>query len=193
MAFRQSLSVVRQNRASTFGGAWQYRFMRLPYPQQEARCSMRIIAAITIAVLLSGCGGGLGNKSSIDRQARALNADLQADAERTARNIQVSGQTFRVAVVAGGSYRTVATDTTFSNFVLKKSEMPYALVNAVEPVQTGYRASDVEAAARGASGCRATFDAGVLAFVGGGVSSSDLSALSARIPNFKGWRTDLEC
>lgn len=153
---------------------------------------MRYMSLLAVLLVTLGCGGH-GNKSSIDRQARALNAELQAEATQNARIVEINGQAFRVAVVEGGSYRTVATDTSFSEFVLQRSSEPYALVNTSGPVGQGYQADDVEAAARAVSGCTATFDAGVLAFLAGDLANADLAALANQISDFKGWRTDLAC
>ena len=79
---------------------------------------MRFISLISVLAILAACGGGMGNKSSIDRQARAQNAALQSEAQSSAQIVQVAGQPFRVAIVSG-SFTTVATDDTLTNFALR--------------------------------------------------------------------------
>jgi hypothetical protein len=138
-------------------------------------------------------GTEVGSKRTIDRRARQLNNELRAEAKKNTRIVQVGSHAFQTTVVAGGSYTTAATDTTFKNFVLMRKTAPYALVESAGQASTPYTAADVEAAVRQVSSCNAKFNAGVLAFVGSGLTSSNLANLSSKVRDFKGWRVDLEC
>lgn len=149
---------------------------------------MRLIFVSAILFGLAACGGGLGNKGAIDREARGLNSELRSNA--AVKDVQIQGRAFRVAIVEG-YYKTLATDSTLQEFVLRREDTPYALVT---PGDGGsYRASDLEVAARSASGCSGSFNGGVLAFLSGDLRASDLSELESKVSNFRGWRVDLAC
>lgn len=161
---------------------------------------MKIPTLLTLAFILGGCsyntGSSRSNSSkSINQQASALNIDLQKTALKNARKTQVNGLTFQVAVIKEGSYTRVATDYSAENFVLKKNDMPYALVQLISPISGSYTGRDVEMAATRMTGCQATFSSGVLGLIGGfSPTTSNLNDIPKKaISNFKGWRTDLSC
>ena len=115
-----------------------------------------------IAFGLSACGG---SSTPQDRQARAQNTELW----QTRQAVSVAGKPFSVAVSADKSYALVA------------------------PAGSGYAYSelDVEAAARGASNCKADMAAGVLAFLGGYSDTADLRVIQSKSSNWRFWRADL--
>ncbi len=127
------------------------------------------IAVIAALATLAACGNSAENRQL--KETRAKNLALQAEAEKTAKTVQVAGSTFRVAVITSESY---------------------ALVKRTAGTGS-YTVPAVEAAARLGSGCNAEFEGGILEFLTGDLNSTDLEALSARISKFNGWRTNLSC
>lgn len=128
-----------------------------------------LLAGFAGIAMLAACGPSL---SSDQKAQREYNQARTAAAMKTATTHEVNGKSFRVAVI---------------------EDRTYALVDLVsKPVP--YTAVDVEAAAKAATGCKAEFSAGVLAFVGGDPRTADLTELRKKISGtFNGWRVDLTC
>lgn len=121
------------------------------------------------SIALSACGPQL---SPEQRAQRAANLAQTEAALAEAQTVTVNGKTFRVATV---------------------TERNQALVDLVgDP--TPYFAADVEAASRVATGCNGKFDPGVLAFLGGDMTTVDLGELRTKVSgNFSGWSVRLAC
>ncbi|WP_339695981.1 hypothetical protein [Celeribacter baekdonensis] len=157
----------------------------------------RFVTLVMTALFLSGCYTNPGDAAK-KRYARTQNATLQNAAFQNARQVQVDGLTFNVAVV-DGSYSAGLTQINgrlgdYETAVAFR-EGTYGLVELVTPTTASYGASQVEAAARRATGCQAKFSMGVLAFVGGGdAATMDLQALSKKVDSkLRGWRVELSC
>lgn len=72
-------------------------------------------------------------------------------------------------------------------------ERNQALVELVG-TSTPYFVTDVEAASRAATGCNGTFNAGILALVGGNIATADLNDLRTKVSGrFNGWAVSLAC
>ena len=125
---------------------------------------------VACTVLLSACGGP--SLSPDQKAQRAINIAKTDAALKTAQSVMIAGKTFRVATIADRSYALVE---------LQGTAVPYTV-------------ADVEQAGARATGCNATFSAGVLAFVGGDIRTADLNGLRSKIRGrFNGWRVDLNC
>lgn len=153
---------------------------------------MRVISFFAVsALLLAGCA--TTNHGAVNSQASAMNQKLYAEAAQSARSVEIGGQTYRVTLFMEGNYIAAVTDTSFEEFVLKKNGQPFAIVMPTDSAVKPYRAADIEAAARRVSGCSASFDGGVLEFIGTNLEAADLAGLSTKISDFKGWRANLSC
>ncbi|WP_133057658.1 hypothetical protein [Falsiruegeria litorea] len=122
-----------------------------------------------------------------------MNTELRKEARQQAKEVQVGGTRFRVGVIDDGFYSTVATSAAASNFVLKRRNEATAVIDVIGQGPNGYTVADVEAAARQVSGCKASFNAGVLTLLGGFEPSTDLSTIAAKASKFNGWSTSLAC
>lgn len=154
---------------------------------------MKYITLAAIAcIAISGCQSAKLN--SINRDARAQNATLQAEALKSAKHIQVGTNLFRVSTITG-SYTAVVESVTDFNSPQRLGYSPgaYALVKRITPQTGRYTAQDVERAAQQATGCNAKINGGVLAFLGN-VNSMDLNEIDSKVKTpVKGWRADLTC
>jgi len=162
---------------------------------------MRSISiALAVSLALSACSSGSSSSNADQKEARAKNAALRAEGAKTAQQVQVNGLTFSVYKV-NGSYSDKVVLPGQENVPLaqKKTgvafiDREWAAVTLVNPASAPYTVAQVETAARQATGCRAEFAAGVLAFVGGFGTATDLQTLDAkRSGRDKSWRTDLTC
>ena len=147
---------------------------------------------VLVLLTLAACGDP---RSAANREASALNSQLRKEAEKEAAQVSVSGKVFEVAVISGGAYQRVATDSSGSDYALRRDGRPYALVKRLSPAGAPYTGADIQAAAAQASGCQARFQGGILSAVGGfSGTSTDLGALESKISSgFNGWRADLTC
>lgn len=157
----------------------------------------KFVALAITAILVSGCYTNPGDAAK-KRYARAQNATLQNAAFQNARQTQVDGLTFNVAVV-DGSYSAGLTQINgrpgdFETSVIFR-EGKYSLVELVAPKSASYSAAQVETAARRVTGCQAKFSMGVLAFIGGAnAATTDLQALGKKVDSkVRGWRVELSC
>lgn len=132
---------------------------------------MRFTVPLLIAAtFLSACGGP--QLSSEQRAQRATNIANTDAALATARTVSVNGKTFRVA------------------HVTQRNQALVELVGASTP----YFVADVEAASRAATGCNGTFNAGILALVGGNIATANLADLRTKVSGrFDGWAVSLAC
>lgn len=132
---------------------------------------MRFLATVVACtVLLSACGGpSLSPEQKAQRAANIAKIDA---ALKTAQNVEIAGKIFRVATINDKSYALVE---------LQGATAPYTV-------------ADVERAGARATGCRATFAAGILAYMSGDIRTVDLNDLRSKIRGrFNGWRVDLQC
>jgi len=133
---------------------------------------MRIAGPLLIATALVSACGGPPRGTPEQRAQRAINIAHTDAALAKAKTVTVNGKAFRVA------------------HVVERNQALVELVSAPAP----YVAADVEAASRAGTGCNGTFDAGVLAFVGGDIRTADLAALRSKISGrFNGWSVRLSC
>ncbi len=132
---------------------------------------MRFILPLLISgIILSACGGP--QLSPEQRARRAANIAQTDAALSTAKTVAVNGKSFRVAHV---------------------TERNQALVEFIG-TSTPYFVSDVEAASHAATGCKGTFDPGILAFLSGNIATADLAELRTKIASrFDGWSVSLAC
>ncbi|MEQ6203924.1 hypothetical protein ABMC88_12785 [Sulfitobacter sp. HNIBRBA2951] len=129
-----------------------------------------ILSSLVCALALSACGGP--SQTPEQRAQSAANKAATAQAVKNAKTASVNGKAFRVA---------------------ERRDKGYALVE-LQGSAAPYTALEVERAAASATGCGATFEPGILAFVGGDVRKADLGALRKKVSgNFNGWRVNLKC
>lgn len=132
----------------------------------------RPLIATALILALAACTNpysGMTPEEAAAKKARIAKADA---AVANASNVQVGGKTFSVAPA---------------------DDRSFAFVDLVGPAGP-YTAPEVEAAARASTGCKATFNAGVLALIGGDVRKADLGALRQKISGkFNGWGVTLAC
>lgn len=169
---------------------------------------MRLILSLSLTFFaVTGCVSSTGDSSSVAKKApekiytsrksarkqiKDLNLGLTDAALKNGKSVQVSGRTFKVGLIQNGAYKTVPVDDSGKRFKLEQSGTPYAIVTLIEPAGASYTGRDIATAGKLASGCNATFGAGVLAVLSGfSTNSTDLSTIPAPVRN--GWRANLEC
>ncbi len=132
---------------------------------------MKTIVSLSLAALLvTACSNA--PQTEEQREQRAENIARSDAALRSAQTVQISGLSFRVAVI---------------------DDRSYALVDQVGTDEP-YTAAQIKAAATAVSGCEATFMPGILGMLGGDIMTADLNELRSKVSGrFVGWRTDLSC
>lgn len=129
-----------------------------------------LLSSLACAIILSACGGP--SLSPEQKAQRATNIARTKAALEVAEMTTVNGKTFRVATIKEKNYALVE---------LQSSSAPYTV-------------ADVEAAGARITGCKATFNAGVLAFLTGDIRTVDLNDLRSKIKSeFNGWSVQLKC
>ena len=125
---------------------------------------------LSLAILLAACGSP--RITPEQRAEREMNRAHTKAAMDQAKTVTVNGKTFRVA------------------HVTQRSQALVDLVGSPAP----YFAADIEAASRAATGCRATFDPGILAFISNDIARANLAELRTKVPDdFSGWSVSLDC
>ncbi|WP_264212073.1 hypothetical protein [Leisingera thetidis] len=124
------------------------------------------IAIAAAAAVLSACSTGGGNSAEV-RARKAANAAIW----KTRQPLAHGGRPYEIAVSSDKSFAFIA------------------------PAASGfsYTPLDLEAAAKAATGCQATYGAGILALLGGYSETADLRPIQGKVTDFKYWRTDLAC
>ena len=132
---------------------------------------MKVLFPLLIAAaFVSACGGP--QLTPEQKAKRAESRALVKAARANAKTVTVNDKTFSVAHVVQNNYTIVD------------------LVGELTP----YYIRDVEAASRAATGCKAKFNPGILAFIGGDIQTFDLGILSTKSSSgFDGWTVKLDC
>ena len=127
-----------------------------------------VVSLIASLAVLSACGPSQSPEQRAEiRENKAKNAAIWKMRDTVAMN----GKTYEIAV---------APDRTFAFVSPARSDFAYSPV-------------EVEAVARAQTGCKATFGAGILAYLGGYSETSDLCPIQAKVSGFNYWRADLSC
>lgn len=127
-----------------------------------------VVGLIASLAVLSACGSSNSPEQRAEiRERKAKNASIWQMRETVA----VNGKAYEIAV---------APDRTYAFVAPAKSDFAYAPV-------------DIEAVTRAHTGCKATFGAGILAYLGGYSETADLRPIQAKVSDFNYWRADLSC
>jgi hypothetical protein len=127
-----------------------------------------VVALIATLAALSACGPSQSPEQRAEiRENKAKNAAIW----KTRDTVAVNGKTYEIAV---------APDRTYAFVSPARSDFAYSPV-------------EIEAVARAQTGCKATFGAGILAYLGGYSETADLRPIQAKVSGFNYWRADLSC